>query len=75
LADLGVAAEASPMIINERQIGALGPAGMGLDPIQPDGSLPVDMNHRRMALHYHLFALGPLAMLAELGEVMRTLFK
>ncbi len=41
---------------------------MGLDAIQPDGSLPPEMNRARMALHYHLYALGPLILLAELGE-------
>jgi poly(beta-D-mannuronate) lyase len=41
---------------------------MGLDAIQPDGSLPAEMNRAQMALHYHLYALGPLIMLAELGE-------
>jgi poly(beta-D-mannuronate) lyase len=41
---------------------------MGLDEIQPDGSLAAEMNRGQMALHYHLYALGPLVMLAELGE-------
>jgi poly(beta-D-mannuronate) lyase len=41
---------------------------MGLDAIQPDGSLPQEMNRAAKALHYHLYALGPLVMLAELGE-------
>lgn len=41
---------------------------MGLESIQPDGSLVAEMNRGRMALHYHLYALGPLVMLAELGE-------
>jgi len=41
---------------------------MGLDEIQADGSLVAEMNRGQMALHYHLYALGPLVMLAELGE-------
>lgn len=41
---------------------------MGLDAIQPDGSLTAEMGRGQMALHYHLYALGPLIMLAELGE-------
>jgi poly(beta-D-mannuronate) lyase len=41
---------------------------MGLDEIQADGSLPQEMGRGQMALHYHLYALGPLIMLAELGE-------
>ncbi|MGB6974210.1 MAG: alginate lyase family protein [Terracidiphilus sp.] len=41
---------------------------MGVDAIQPDGSLTAEMNRGQMAMHYHLYALGPLIMLAELGE-------
>jgi poly(beta-D-mannuronate) lyase len=41
---------------------------MGLDAIQPDGSLPAEMNRAQMALHYHLYALAALIILAELGE-------
>lgn len=40
---------------------------MGVDAIQPDGSLTAEMNRAAMAEHYHLYALGPLVMLAELG--------
>jgi poly(beta-D-mannuronate) lyase len=40
----------------------------GLDAIQADGSLIAEMNRGQMALHYHLYALGPLIILAELGE-------
>lgn len=42
---------------------------MGVHAIQPDGSLLAEMNRGQMALHYHLYALGPLILLAELGEV------
>ena len=41
---------------------------MGLYAIQPDGSLDAEMGRGRMALHYQLYALGPLIILAELGE-------
>ena len=41
---------------------------MGIDAIQPDGTLKAEMNRAQMALHYHLYALGPLIMLAELGQ-------
>jgi poly(beta-D-mannuronate) lyase len=41
---------------------------MGIDAIQPDGSLKAEMNRAQMALHYHLYALAPLIILAELGE-------
>jgi poly(beta-D-mannuronate) lyase len=40
----------------------------GIDSIEPDGSLTAEMNRAGMALHYQLYALGPLVMLAELGE-------
>ncbi len=40
---------------------------MGVDAIQPDGSLTAEMNRAAMAEHYQLYALGPLIMLAELG--------
>jgi poly(beta-D-mannuronate) lyase len=41
---------------------------MGIDAIQEDGSLKAEMNRGQMALHYNLYALGALIMLAELGE-------
>lgn len=41
---------------------------MGLYAIQPDGSLDAEMGRGRKALHYQLYALGPLIILAELGE-------
>lgn len=44
---------------------------MGLEAIQPDGSLAAEINRAGMALHYQLYALGPLIMLAELGEANR----
>jgi poly(beta-D-mannuronate) lyase len=41
---------------------------MGLANIQSDGTLKAEMNRAQMALHYHLYALAPLIMMAELGE-------
>ena len=41
---------------------------MGVEAIKPDGSLDAEMARRSMALHYQLYALGPLILLAELGE-------
>jgi len=41
---------------------------MGMNAIQPDGSLTAEMGRGQRALHYQLYALGPLVMLAELGE-------
>ena len=40
----------------------------GADEIRADGMLPREMMRAGMALHYHLFALDALVMLAELGE-------
>jgi poly(beta-D-mannuronate) lyase len=40
----------------------------GVDQIQPDGSLPLEMARGGRALHYHLYALAPLVLLAEFGE-------
>jgi hypothetical protein len=41
---------------------------MGVHAIQPDGSLDAEMGRGQKALHYQLYALGPLVILAELGE-------
>jgi poly(beta-D-mannuronate) lyase len=40
----------------------------GVDSIQPDGTLPLEMKRGSRALHYHLYALAPLVLLAEFGE-------
>lgn len=40
----------------------------GVDRIQADGTLPLEMARGQRALHYHLFALAPLVTMAELGE-------
>jgi len=40
----------------------------GVHNIQPDGTLPLEMGRGQKALHYHLFAVTPLVMMAELGE-------
>lgn len=40
----------------------------GVKDIQPDGTLINEMARGQMALHYHLFSLAPLMMLAEFGE-------
>ena len=41
----------------------------GVDQIQPNGALPLEMARGGRALHYHLYALAPLVLLAEFGEV------
>ncbi len=40
----------------------------GARDIRPDGTLPMEMARGQRALHYHLYALAPLVMLAEFGE-------
>lgn len=46
----------------------VGKAGVFLDGVRPDGAHPQELARGRLALHYHLFALGPLAAVARLGE-------
>ncbi len=40
----------------------------GVDQIQPDGTLPLEMARGQRAVHYHLFALAPLVTMAELAS-------
>ena len=40
----------------------------GVHDIASDGTLPMEMERAGRALHYHLYALAPLIILAELGE-------
>ncbi|MBY0354627.1 MAG: alginate lyase family protein, partial [Rickettsiales bacterium] len=42
-------------------------ARVGLREVQPDGSLPREMNRASRARDYHIFAVAPLVMMAELG--------
>lgn len=39
-----------------------------LKQIAQDGTLPLELDRAAMALHYHLFAVAPLVMIAELGQ-------
>ena len=39
----------------------------GVDNIQPDGTLPLEMARGKRAVHYHLYALAPLVLIAEFG--------
>ena len=48
---------------------AMEKARFGLAQIQKDGTLPHEMSRKSRALHYHVFAIMPLVMLAELAEV------
>jgi poly(beta-D-mannuronate) lyase len=44
----------------------------GVQQIRPDGSLPLEMARGKRSLHYHLYALAPLALLADFGEVNKV---
>jgi poly(beta-D-mannuronate) lyase len=37
--------------------------------VEPDGTLPLEMDRGQRALHYHVFALAPLTSMAEMGFV------
>jgi poly(beta-D-mannuronate) lyase len=45
----------------------LGQARIGIAQVRADGFLPLELERRALALHYHLFALAPLVMTAELA--------
>jgi poly(beta-D-mannuronate) lyase len=66
----GLAVAADGIVNNDREAFDWGVAAYraGVDAIQPDGSLEAERNRARMAEHYHLYALGALVILAELGE-------
>lgn len=46
----------------------IGTYKVGVNQVQPDGSLPLEMRRGQRALHYHLYALAPLVYIAEFGE-------
>lgn len=46
---------------------ALDKGRFGIDQIAADGTLPLELDRKGKALHYHAFAAGPLVLLAEIG--------
>ncbi|HZD51118.1 MAG TPA: alginate lyase family protein [Silvibacterium sp.] len=66
----GVEISAAGIAANDRKLFDCGMDAyrVGVDQIQPDGSLPREMGRGQRALHYHLYALAPLVYLAEFGE-------
>lgn len=40
----------------------------GIEQIDPDGTMPLEMRRGRRALHYHFYALAPLVYLAAFGK-------
>lgn len=66
----GFAVMAAGIAANDRSLynwGA-GTYKFGVDQIQPDGTLALEMARGQRALHYHLFALAPLVTMAELAS-------
>jgi poly(beta-D-mannuronate) lyase len=41
---------------------------IGADQITPEGTLPLEMGRRSLALHYHLFAAAPMVAMAEMAN-------
>ena len=66
----GVEVSAAGIATNNRKLFDWGIATyhVGIAAIEPDGSLPREMQRGQRALHYHLFAVAPLVYLAEFGE-------
>jgi poly(beta-D-mannuronate) lyase len=66
----GFALAAAGMAANDRGLFQWGMDAYkeGVRDITPEGTLPREMDRAGRALHYHLYALGPLIMLAEFGE-------
>jgi poly(beta-D-mannuronate) lyase len=66
----GFAAMAAAVAANDHKLfdWALTTYWFGVHQIQPDGTLPLEMARGQRALHYHLFGITPLIMMAELGE-------
>lgn len=66
----GMAVAAVGVSIGERSLfdWGLARARIGIAQIQSDGVLPLERDRRTLALHYHVFALAPLVMLAEMAR-------
>lgn len=66
----GLAVCAAGIALNDKSDYEWGIASykFGVDQIRPNGVLPLEMNRAGRALHYHLYALAPLIMIAEMAE-------
>lgn len=66
----GLAVSAAGIAANRRDLFDWGieSARIGLRQVEADGSLPLEMSRRAKALHYHLFAIAPLVVTAELAK-------
>ena len=65
----GIAVMAAGVASNDKSLfdWGVGTYDDGVNNIQPDGTLPLEMGRGQKALHYHLFALAPLIYMAEFG--------
>jgi poly(beta-D-mannuronate) lyase len=65
----GLAVAAAGVAADDRALfeWGLGRARLGIEQIDADGALPLEMARASKALHYHLFSTMPLVMTAELG--------
>ncbi|MCC7425592.1 MAG: alginate lyase family protein [Alphaproteobacteria bacterium] len=66
----GLAVGAAAIALDDRALfeWAMERARVGLRQVTAEGALPLEMARGAKALHYHLFALTPLAFLAAMGE-------
>jgi poly(beta-D-mannuronate) lyase len=66
----GFAVAAAAIANNDRELFRFGMDAykQGVHDIREDGTLSLEMDRGQMALHYHLFSLAPLVMIAEFGE-------
>jgi poly(beta-D-mannuronate) lyase len=66
---VGVAVAASAVAAGDHELFRWGAAkfDVGAEQITAEGTLPLEMERGKRALHYHLFALTPLVFLAEIG--------
>jgi poly(beta-D-mannuronate) lyase len=66
----GVAVMAAGIAANRRDLfdWAIDCFRLGVSQVAPDGTLPLEMERRSQALHYHLFAAAPLVTMAELAS-------
>lgn len=66
----GFAIAAAGIAANDRQLFQWGMNAYkhGVSQIRDDGTLPLEMARGQRALHYHLYALAPLVLLADFGE-------
>jgi poly(beta-D-mannuronate) lyase len=66
----GLAVTASGVAANDPRLFGWGVAVFheALGQIRDDGTLPLELARKELALHYHNFAAAPLALIAEIGE-------